>query len=218
MNTFMSISKRIWLIISAIMYRLLSIAIFCLSILKDLLAPEENKKTLPEYATKQNLYAWLDEYFKQKNIEKPTAKTVSPDNDDTATEINPEEEGETETIPPDTPSYGALPPVDLLADYPQENNGNIAEEVENKKQLIKQTLGDFGISVTDITVTAGATVTLYELVPARGVAIDKITSKDTEIAIALKVEAVRIIAPFKNRGTVAIEVPNENRSIGVVKK
>ncbi|GHT64317.1 hypothetical protein AGMMS50239_21810 [Bacteroidia bacterium] len=180
--------------------------------LKDLLVPNEKQKPQSEYMNKQDLYAWIDEYFKSKPVEKPTVKNISFDD---APIENITEETEME-IPPQ-PSQYEVPSLDLLTCYPQESTENITEEIESKKQIIKQTLGDFGISVTDITATAGATVTLYELVPARGVAIDKITNKDTEIAIALKVEAVRIIAPFKNRGTVAIEVPNESRSIVGIK-
>jgi S-DNA-T family DNA segregation ATPase FtsK/SpoIIIE len=212
MDTFLNILKKLWQIISTIICYALSILVFILSKLKELLQPNEVKMPQPEYPTKQDLFAWLDDYFKEKTVEKPLPKTT------TSTEYSPIETvsiDETET-PPHNTKY-AFPPLDLLKDYPQGNNENIAEEIESKKQLIKQTLGDFGISITDISATVGATVTLYELVPARGVAIDKITNKDTEIAIALKVEAVRIIAPFKNRGTVAIEAPNENRSIVGIK-
>jgi S-DNA-T family DNA segregation ATPase FtsK/SpoIIIE len=189
------------------------VLIFCLTKLKDLLAPNEKERPQSEYMNKQDLYAWLDEYFKQKFVEKPTAKNISFDDDVPIENITSETEIE---MPPQTSQY-EIPPLDLLTCYPQENTENIEEEIENKKQLIKQTLSDFGISITDISATVGATVTLYELVPARGVAIIKITNKDAEIAIALKVDAVRIIAPFKNRGTVAIEVPNVNHSIVGIK-
>lgn len=191
----------------------MSVLIFCLTKLKDLLAPNERKKPQSEYVNKQDLHAWFDEYFKQKFVEKPTAKNIPFDDDVPIENITSNTEIK---MYPQTSQY-EIPSLDLLTCYPQENTENIAEEIENKKQIIKQTLGDFGISLTDISATAGATVTLYELVPARGVAINKITNKDAEIAIALKVDAVRIIAPFKNRGTVAIEVPNENRSIVGIK-
>jgi S-DNA-T family DNA segregation ATPase FtsK/SpoIIIE len=212
MDIFVKILSTIWHIISKITCYILSVLVFCLTKLKELLQPNEVKTPQNKYPTKQDLFAWLDDYFKEQAIEKPLPKTAA------STEYSPIETistDETET-PPHNTEY-ALPPLDLLKDYPQKNSENIAEEIESKKQLIKQTLSDFGVSITDISATVGATVTLYELVPARGVAIDKITNKDTEIAIALKVEAVRIIAPFKNRGTVAIEVPNENRSIVGIK-
>ena len=106
-----------------------------------------------------------------------------------------------------------FPTLDLLTDYPQENPENMLEEVENKKQLIKQTLGDFGIKVIDIMATIGATVTLYELILARGVSANKIKTIDEDIARNLKVQAVRIISPFKDRGTVALEVPNNESQI-----
>jgi S-DNA-T family DNA segregation ATPase FtsK/SpoIIIE len=212
MDIFLKILSAIWQIISKIICYILSVLVFCFTKLKELLQPNEVKTPQPEYPTKQDLFAWLDDYFKNKTVEKPLPKTA------TSSEYSPIETVSTYETEMSSHNTGyALPLLDLLKDYPQGNNKNIAEEIEHKRQLIKQTLGDFGIGITEITATIGATVTLYELVPARGVAIDKITNKDTEIAIALKVEAVRIIAPFKNRGTVAIEAPNENRSIVGIK-
>ncbi|GHT44678.1 hypothetical protein AGMMS49965_20770 [Bacteroidia bacterium] len=197
-----------------ICYHLLSVLIFCLSKLKDLFEKEEK----PEYITRQELFVWLDEYFSKKSPEKSSPiSTRSATNENSDAEETPTEIAAPVPEVPTVPKNYAFPPLEILTDYPQETPENIAEEIETKKQVIKQTLGDFGISVSDISATVGATITLYELVPARGVAIDKITNKNTEIAIALKVEAVRIIAPFKNRGTVAIEVPNENRSIAGIK-
>jgi S-DNA-T family DNA segregation ATPase FtsK/SpoIIIE len=206
-----SILKTVWQIITTIICYALSVIIFCLSKLKGILEPNAQ----PEYASKQDLHTWLDEYFAKKHTEKTPLHPVAID-DDLVVEIDPEEV-EVDYPIQQEPSKYQLPPLNLLADYPQESAETIAEEIENKKQLIRQTLGDFGVSLTDITATIGATVTLYELVPARGIAIDKITNRDAEIAIALKVEAVRIIAPFKNRGTVAIEAPNERHDLVGIK-
>ncbi|MCL2246199.1 MAG: FtsK/SpoIIIE domain-containing protein [Lentimicrobiaceae bacterium] len=110
-----------------------------------------------------------------------------------------------------------FPGLDLLKDYPTNNYQNVREEVENKKHTIRQCLNDFGISTTDITSTVGDTVTLYEVAVSRGVGASKIESLDKDIARYIKVPAVRIINPFKNKGTVAIEVPREKRVIAGVK-
>jgi S-DNA-T family DNA segregation ATPase FtsK/SpoIIIE len=210
-----NVLSALWQILSAILCWLLSVTIFCLSKLKDLLEPNENKVPQPEYATKQDLVTWLDEYFKEKFAEKPVTKTEVSDNstlDDNEPEKSvPDKKAETETLP--QTSHYAFPSLDLLKDYPQENSENIAEEVESKKQLIKQTLGDFGISVIDISATVGSTVTLYELTLARGVSANKIKTIDEDIARNLKVQAVRIISPFRDRGTVALEVPNSKSQI-----
>jgi len=210
MNTFISILKKLWQILVIIVCYMLSVLIFCLSKLKDLLEPKEKKKSQPENITKHDLFAWLDEYSKQKFVEKSTKKNISSDEDSQLENIA-EEETDTET--PSQNSQYKFPTLDLLTDYPQESPENITEEIENKKRLIKQTLGDFGISVTDITATTGATVTLYELILARGVSANKIKTIDEDIARSLRVQAVRIISPFKDRGTVALEVPNNESQI-----
>jgi S-DNA-T family DNA segregation ATPase FtsK/SpoIIIE len=210
MNPFLSILNTIWQVIRTIICHILSVVVFCLTKLKDLFESDENKKPQPEYPIKQDLFVWLDEYFKQKCVEKPIEKIILSDGNLPIENI-PEEEIDAE-IPPQTSPY-KLPTLDLLTDYPQESSENIAEEIESKKQLIKQILGDFGISVTDITATIGATVTLYELVLARGVSASKIKTIDEDIARNLRVQAVRIISPFKDRGTVALEVPNNESQI-----
>lgn len=124
----------------------------------------------------------------------------------------PSQQIEHDVIPPSPKKY-TLPALDLLKDYSTMEDKTISVEIEDKKELIVQTLSDFGIKVTDIEVTIGASVTLFEVVLARGVSATKIKTLDEDIARYLKVEAIRIIPSVKNRGTVGIEVPNTERSI-----
>ena len=84
--------------------------------------------------------------------------------------------------------------------------------MENKEK-IRQTLLDFGIPITDIEATVGPTVTLYEIVPERGVKISSIRNLADDIARSLRATGVRIIAPMPGRGTVGIEVANRERQM-----
>lgn len=83
---------------------------------------------------------------------------------------------------------------------------------ENRKELIKTLLLSFKIPTYDLEEIRGATVTLYKFRPQIGVRVSKIRNLKDELAIALCVPSVRIIAPMED-GAVGIEVPNKDREI-----
>ena len=87
------------------------------------------------------------------------------------------------------------------------------EEIQANSNRIVQTLRNFGVEISKIKATIGPTVTLYEVVPAPGVKISKIKGLEQDIALSLKALGIRIIAPMPGKGTIGIEVPNQNREI-----
>jgi S-DNA-T family DNA segregation ATPase FtsK/SpoIIIE len=102
-----------------------------------------------------------------------------------------------------------LPPMDFLQHpdatlKPTESK----EELLGNANLMRQTLAQFDISVEVGDITKGPTITRYELHPAPGVKLDKITSFTNNIAAALKAERIHILAPIPGKNTVGIEVPN----------
>jgi S-DNA-T family DNA segregation ATPase FtsK/SpoIIIE len=101
-----------------------------------------------------------------------------------------------------------FPPVSILKEHKSESAFDNTEVFENKENIIK-TLGDHKISIRSISATIGPTVTLYEIVPERGVKIARIKSLEDDIALNLSALGIRIIAPIPGRGTVGIEVPNK---------
>jgi S-DNA-T family DNA segregation ATPase FtsK/SpoIIIE len=101
-----------------------------------------------------------------------------------------------------------FPPVSILKEHKSETSFDNTEVFENKENIIK-TLGDHKISIRSISATIGPTVTLYEIVPERGVKIARIKSLEDDIALNLSALGIRIIAPIPGRGTVGIEVPNK---------
>lgn len=107
----------------------------------------------------------------------------------------------------DLPRY-KFPPVSLLTEHKSASAFDNAEVIENKDNIIK-TLGDHKIPIKHISATVGPTVTLYEVVPERGVRLAKIKSLENDIALNLSALGIRIIAPIPGRGTVGIEVPNK---------
>jgi S-DNA-T family DNA segregation ATPase FtsK/SpoIIIE len=103
-----------------------------------------------------------------------------------------------------------FPSLEMLKEYDQ---GNIAvqnEELEENKNKIIRTLNNYNIQIERIAATIGPTVTLYEIVPAPGVRISKITNLEDDIALSLAALGIRIIAPIPGKGTIGIEVPNQN--------
>ncbi len=101
-----------------------------------------------------------------------------------------------------------FPPVSILKEHKSESAFDNNEVFENKENIIK-TLGDYKISIKHISATVGPTVTLYEIIPERGVKLARIKSLEDDIALNLSAMGIRIIAPIPGRGTVGIEVPNK---------
>lgn len=87
------------------------------------------------------------------------------------------------------------------------------QEQDENQQRIRSTLLDFGIPIVSIEATVGPTVTLYEIVPDKGVKIARIRNLVDDIALSLSARGVRIIAPIPGRGTVGIEVANKDMQV-----
>lgn len=101
------------------------------------------------------------------------------------------------------------PPVQLL-NLNQNNNDESAraELTQNSRKLI-ETLHSFGVNATITNICRGPSVTRYELQPAPGVKISKITGLSDDIALNLAANGVRIEAPIPGKAAVGIEVPNK---------
>ena len=106
-----------------------------------------------------------------------------------------------------------MPGFDLLKDYGDSSITINQEELELNKNKIVETLNNYKIGIANIKATIGPTVTLYEIVPEAGVRISKIKNLEDDIALSLSALGIRIIAPIPGKGTIGIEVPNQNPSI-----
>ncbi len=105
------------------------------------------------------------------------------------------------------------PPVSLLDQYDAEDSTVSKEELIGNKNRIVETLANYKIQIDRIKATIGPAVTLYEIVPAPGVRISRIKNLEDDIALSLSALGIRIIAPIPGRGTIGIEVPNQNPEI-----
>lgn len=165
----------------------------------------------------------------EKSITKDDTKVTSQNNDIEFTiEQSPstsEPEVESNQEKDDTPIHYTIdteydptlelpdykkPTLNLLDDYAPNNISVVAqkEELGANKDRIVETLGNYGIAIDKIKATIGPTVTLYEIIPAKGVRISKIRNLEDDIALSLAAMGIRIIAPIPGKGTIGIEVPN----------
>ena len=105
-----------------------------------------------------------------------------------------------------------LPPFDLL-DEPDPSSREVTDpaELEGIRQKIINTLAEFGINVSPGDITRGPTITRYEVYPASGVRVDKITALERDIARATSAERITILAPIPGRDTVGIEIANSKK-------
>ncbi len=100
-----------------------------------------------------------------------------------------------------------FPPVTLLNEPPAAAAGP-AENYEERAEALVRTLGEFKIKVQMGDVQSGPVITRYEVLPAPGVRVEKIAGLANNLAMNLKAESVRVLAPVPGKGTVGVEVPN----------
>lgn len=110
----------------------------------------------------------------------------------------------------DLPNY-KMPSIELLKDYPGSASLSDSEKMANRQNIIT-TLKRFNIGIKQIFETIGPTVTLYEIVPDDGVRVSRVRQLEDDIMMSLKAKGIRIIAPIPGKGTIGIEVPNDNPS------
>lgn len=125
-----------------------------------------------------------------------------------ATVAEPIEEAE-----PATFKVYQKPGVDCLNYANNSGSGNYEDELKYNATKLVDTLNSFGVSTKIVDICRGPSVTRYELQPAPGVKISKITGLADDIALALASAGVRIEAPIPNKSAVGIEVPNKNKSM-----
>lgn len=107
-----------------------------------------------------------------------------------------------------------FPPISLLGRDPGNSGGSgILEQQKNGRKL-EMTLKSFGVEARVINVSAGPTVTRYEVSPSQGVKVSKIVNLADDIALNLAASGIRIEAPIPGKAAVGIEVPNkETKSV-----
>ncbi|MFC1452968.1 DNA translocase FtsK, partial [Verrucomicrobiota bacterium] len=106
-----------------------------------------------------------------------------------------------------------LPPVDLLDIIPAAKLKPVRVDDETTAKILVATLSEFGIDAEVENVVSGPVVTRYELLPAPGVRVERISGLSNNLALSLKATSVRVQAPIPGKGVVGIEVPNPSSQV-----
>ena len=116
-----------------------------------------------------------------------------------------------ENIPVELLENYKQPSLDLLEEPLKEELDVISdEELKENGRLLQAKLLNFGVKIEKVIATPGPVVTLYELVPAEDVKLSRIESLEDDIALAMKAKGIRMIIPIPGKGTVGVEIPNQN--------
>ncbi|MED5238363.1 MAG: DNA translocase FtsK 4TM domain-containing protein [Pseudomonadota bacterium] len=108
---------------------------------------------------------------------------------------------------------GELPPIGLL-DQVEESKGGYSEEaLEGMSRLLEIKLKDFNIEAEVVAVQPGPVITRFEIQPAPGIKVSKITNLAKDLARSLAVISVRVVEVIPGKTTVGIEIPNEQREM-----
>jgi DNA segregation ATPase FtsK/SpoIIIE, S-DNA-T family len=103
------------------------------------------------------------------------------------------------------------PSLTLLDQIPRKDTRMKRESLIAIARILETKLADFGVEGKVVEVKPGPVITMYELEPAAGVKINKITNLSDDLALALRAPSIRIIAPIPGKAAVGIEIPNNTR-------
>ncbi|MEW6709027.1 MAG: DNA translocase FtsK [Candidatus Riflebacteria bacterium] len=107
-------------------------------------------------------------------------------------------------------SDSQLPPLELLRIPPPRDNRESQSDLSQRSALLLKTLEEFGIKASIVDIIEGPAVSRFELKPAPGVKVSRITGLCDDIALALAAQAIRIEAPIPGKPALGIEIPNPN--------
>ena len=139
----------------------------------------------------------------EKPAEKPRIRITKPEELDKKVAVPAE---------PKVVGEYVLPHLDLLASPPPVSTSKIQNALEDGARVLESTLADFNVSVRVADIERGPVITRYELEPAPGVKVQKITTLADDIALAMRASAIRIVAPIPGKNRVGIEVPNSAKA------
>jgi len=144
-----------------------------------------------------------------KPIKKPVLKPLLKQKKSTPPEPEDELINVSVNIAPGVDASGyQLPALSILDELPPLSERTSSENTAEKAKILQETLEEFGVDGEVTHVECGPTVTSYEVTPAPGVRVNRITTLDRDIARSMRAPSIRIQAPIPGKDAVGIEVPN----------
>jgi S-DNA-T family DNA segregation ATPase FtsK/SpoIIIE len=117
------------------------------------------------------------------------------------------------TMAPDPTADYELPSLELLLPAEQLQLDEQEQEVRDRARVLEKTFADFGFKVRVVEIETGPVISQYEIELEAGLRLAKIANLADDLAIALRVPSVRIVAPIPGKNSVGIEVPNTTRQM-----
>ena len=169
---------------------------------EELEAEEPPPKPIEQPVKKSNkLINWL-------RIKQPKADNV-PQKTDVAEEWDDEQAAAEETVKAEY----HLPAVDLLIESEQHDDEQQMQIARRQAKQLEKAFADFGLNVKVVDIQCGPVIAQFEVELERGLRLNKIIGLTDDLAIALRVPTVRIVAPIPGKNTVGVEVPNATRQL-----
>ncbi|MBD3169208.1 MAG: DNA translocase FtsK [candidate division Zixibacteria bacterium] len=108
-----------------------------------------------------------------------------------------------------------FPEMSLLDRPERDRDHESDEEIKQKAETLKETLSTFGVRINEGSLESypGPVITRFEFQPAPGIKVSQINSLADDLALAMKAKSIRVIAPIPGKGTVGIEIPNNNPQV-----
>jgi S-DNA-T family DNA segregation ATPase FtsK/SpoIIIE len=152
-----------------------------------------------------------EEYEEGEYEEEDEGEEEEEDEEEDEEEEEEEAEAEAEVAAPRRRrgrDKSPLPELDLLERAEAVDVGRIERAIQQNAQLLERTLASFRIDSRVVGYTRGPVITMYELALKEGTKLSQVVNRADDLAIALKAESVRIVAPIPGKNTVGVEVPN----------
>jgi S-DNA-T family DNA segregation ATPase FtsK/SpoIIIE len=175
------------------------------------------------FLTNVNIVELFQKFFQKKEEPIPVfnaeqiEKTLSKPAPLPAKEVSPEirirtllEKEEKKQARPARASSGGyeLPPPSLLTNAKKVDQPSLKKELKRQAEILEETLLSFGIEAKVGDINCGPTITSFEIHPAVGVKVQKITALENDIALKLQAKSIRIIAPIPGKAAVGVEIPS----------
>ena len=126
-----------------------------------------------------------------------------------------------ESVSP-VPPLGArtfeFPPIELLNDPPRTDLNQREEELKNNAEVLEKTLKNFSISAKVSQIHPGPVITRYELELAPGIKVSSVKNLSNDLALTLRTQSIRILAPIPGKAAVGIEIPNQSMALVYLKE
>ena len=185
---------------------------------------DEDDGDAPAIRVKRREMPVVDDAADEEDLDEGEEPSADDEGDDTTAVAAPRQmvpiktrstrkPAEVLTLSPDPAADYELPSMDLLLPTEYLELDQQEQEVRDRARVLEKTFGEFGFKVKVVEIETGPVISQYEIELEAGLRLSKITNLADDLAIALRVPSVRIVAPIPGKNSVGIEVPNTTRQM-----